>query len=291
MVWYDFLGFKVVFELRNLTHAALALNLSQPAVTKLVKRLEDHFAVSLFERHKTGLMPNQYAERLYEAILEMERTYLAAKSDIGKRSEDELPDNLKIGCNTIWNYLYLPPLLGTEGLFRNKSFSIEVDSSPALLEGLLAGSYDLVFCKFIPEAIRANMVFKPVLKTRLAVFSKDDAIHEGKMISLAHDNAASSMKGRHAGVEPLYELLARPKATVQTLFSMINLMRDGGYCTILPVDFETVFADYGIHENIEYSEYFPSYWCGVAYMEPFQDPSVIEAIRHTLLDSNGTAAP
>jgi len=49
---------------RNLGRAAAAMNISQPAATKLLQQLEETFAVPLFTRLARGMVPTPYGEAL-----------------------------------------------------------------------------------------------------------------------------------------------------------------------------------------------------------------------------------
>jgi DNA-binding transcriptional LysR family regulator len=49
---------------RSILHAATALNMSQPAATKLLKDLETDFAVKLFSRTNRGVIPTEFGEAL-----------------------------------------------------------------------------------------------------------------------------------------------------------------------------------------------------------------------------------
>ena len=49
--------FVAVFEQKNLSKAAEAIPLSQPALTRSVRTLEDQVGVELFLRHARGATP------------------------------------------------------------------------------------------------------------------------------------------------------------------------------------------------------------------------------------------
>ena len=51
--------FKVVAELKSMTSASTVLNISQPALTKNMKRLEEQYGVPFFERHAKGVSLTQ----------------------------------------------------------------------------------------------------------------------------------------------------------------------------------------------------------------------------------------
>ena len=51
-------------ETANLNHAAEGLGISQPAISKLLKELEEGLGVELFERHARGVLPTVYGETM-----------------------------------------------------------------------------------------------------------------------------------------------------------------------------------------------------------------------------------
>jgi len=60
--------FKVVAEQENLTRASEILLISQPAVTKHIKNLENELNVKLFTRSKYGMILNENGKKLYDKI-------------------------------------------------------------------------------------------------------------------------------------------------------------------------------------------------------------------------------
>ena len=62
--------FVTVANEKNLTKASKLLNISQPAVTKRIKNLEDAIDVRLFERSRKGMVLTSEGERLYRKINE-----------------------------------------------------------------------------------------------------------------------------------------------------------------------------------------------------------------------------
>jgi len=71
--------FACILEEGSITAAAQKLRLSQPALTKAMKLLEDELGVALFERTMTGITPTTYGDALYgraKAILsELQRAH------------------------------------------------------------------------------------------------------------------------------------------------------------------------------------------------------------------------
>ena len=70
-------AFKTIMELGSFTRAAEKLNLSQPAVSKLIFLLERRCGFSLFHRQKNGVVPTAEGQMLYS---EVERVFLSVDS-------------------------------------------------------------------------------------------------------------------------------------------------------------------------------------------------------------------
>lgn len=60
--------FKIVADEENLTKASEILHISQPAVTKHIKNLENELNVQLFKRSKYGMILNEKGKKLYLQI-------------------------------------------------------------------------------------------------------------------------------------------------------------------------------------------------------------------------------
>ena len=60
--------FKIVADEENLTKASEILHISQPAVTKHIKNLENELKVELFKRSKYGMILNKNGKKLYLQI-------------------------------------------------------------------------------------------------------------------------------------------------------------------------------------------------------------------------------
>lgn len=70
-------AFKTIMELGSFTRAAQKLNLTQPAVSKLIILLEHKCGFQLFHRQKNGVVPTAEGDMLYA---EVERVFLGLES-------------------------------------------------------------------------------------------------------------------------------------------------------------------------------------------------------------------
>ena len=72
--------FKIVADEENLTKASEILHISQPAVTKHIKNLENELNVELFKRSKYGMILNENGKKLYLQI--KDSIEILSKSDL-----------------------------------------------------------------------------------------------------------------------------------------------------------------------------------------------------------------
>src|SRR5260370_41586925 len=66
----------------NLSQSAIALNTTQPALSKWLKELEEDVGLPLFERHARGLRPTSNGEALIEHARRIEAHLDTARDDM-----------------------------------------------------------------------------------------------------------------------------------------------------------------------------------------------------------------
>ncbi len=108
---YQLRAFVTVAKIGQLTRAAEALHVTQPAVTSQIKALEEELGVSLFDRRPGGIALTRAGERL---LPEAEKVLAAAGSLIGRARElqGEVSGALVIGTLGDPDALRLGSLLG-----------------------------------------------------------------------------------------------------------------------------------------------------------------------------------
>src|ERR1700678_131684 len=102
-----FLG---VVEKRNITAAAEALNISQPALTRSIRQLEKTIGVPLFERLPTGVVLTKQGEVLARRVKLMELEYRHALSEISAL-EQGMTGVLRVGGGPLWVSMILPDVI------------------------------------------------------------------------------------------------------------------------------------------------------------------------------------
>jgi DNA-binding transcriptional LysR family regulator len=110
MDWDKLRIFHAVADKGSLTHAGEVLHLSQSAVSRQIRALEESLSVTLFHRHARGLILTEQGELLFDATSQMVRRLDAAAARI-RDSEDEVFGELRVTTTTGFGTLWLAPRL------------------------------------------------------------------------------------------------------------------------------------------------------------------------------------
>lgn len=113
MDWDKLRIFHAVADAGSLTHAGDKLNLSQSAVSRQIRALEESLNSTLFHRHARGLILTEQGELLFDATSAMSKRLDAAAARI-RDSEEEVFGELRVtttfGFGTLWLAPRLPKL-------------------------------------------------------------------------------------------------------------------------------------------------------------------------------------
>ena len=110
MDWDKLRIFHAVADKGSLTHAGDVLHLSQSAVSRQIRALEESLSVTLFHRHARGLILTEQGELLFDATTQMARRLDAAEARI-RDSEDEVFGELRVTTTIGFGTLWLAPRL------------------------------------------------------------------------------------------------------------------------------------------------------------------------------------
>lgn len=111
MDWDKLRIFHSVADAGSLTHAGETLHLSQSAVSRQIRGLEESLNVTLFHRHARGLILTEQGELLFDATSAMIKRLDAAEARI-RDSEDEVFGELRVTTTIGFGTLWLAPRLG-----------------------------------------------------------------------------------------------------------------------------------------------------------------------------------
>jgi DNA-binding transcriptional LysR family regulator len=149
--------FHKVAELEHITHAAEALGLSQPAVTKIIQSLEHEVGLELIERQgrrialtHAGHTLHQYTRRLFALEREMEDT-LATLRDIEG-------GEVILAANTTTGIYLLPPIVARfRARYPHVNLRISILNSHEIIEGTLNWQLDFGLVEGDPSALSPEL--------------------------------------------------------------------------------------------------------------------------------------
>ena len=110
MDWDKLRIFHAVADAGSLTHAGDVLHLSQSAVSRQIRALEESLNTTLFHRHARGLILTEQGELLFDATSAMAKRLDAASARI-RDSEEEVFGELRVTTTTGFGSLWLAPRL------------------------------------------------------------------------------------------------------------------------------------------------------------------------------------
>lgn len=110
MDWDKLRIFHAVADAGSLTHAGDSLHLSQSAVSRQIRALEDSLSTTLFHRHARGLILTEQGELLFDATRAMSKRLEAASARI-RDSEEEVFGQIRVTTTIGFGSLWLAPRL------------------------------------------------------------------------------------------------------------------------------------------------------------------------------------
>ncbi len=97
---------KVLVEEQSLTRAAQKMGMQQPALSKILKSLEEQFERRLFSRTASGLKPSSFTLELYRMAQETDGVWSSSMNRLLEK-ESRVEGSYSIGCHSILASTYL----------------------------------------------------------------------------------------------------------------------------------------------------------------------------------------
>lgn len=136
--------FYVVANNGNITKASLELNISQPAISKSIKNLEEQLGGTLFVRTKRGVILTEEGQEFYKYIKQAMEYISSAENKFGELSNLET-GTIRIGISTTLTKEFLLPFLEKfHNLYPKIDIQITTGMSSTLFQKLRNGLIDTV---------------------------------------------------------------------------------------------------------------------------------------------------
>lgn len=189
--------FLALARMLNFTRAAEACNVTQPALTRSIQRLEDELGGPLLLRERSRTHLTELGRRMLPLLQQTADAAAAVQARAAqyRRQEDEAPLRLGLAPGVPLAPL-LPPLREVAARIKGFDLSLLRREAPGLVDALLAGEMDLAL---LPEAapLPERLNRWPVWPERLAVL-----LPEGHAAASGGAAVASAALAEHAMVAP-----------------------------------------------------------------------------------------
>lgn len=217
-------AFNAVMKTGSTTGAANVLGISQPAISRSLKRLEDTTKLKLFERSGPRLTPTPEAHLLHREILD---TYVGLDRlrQTVARIRSAGTGALRLASSAALGLTFVPAVLKPFLAKRpDVSVTFEIANSATVRNLVASGTHDIGLCA--DEVDASNLVVEPFVTTRgVCVMRAEhplarretitaDMLAGEVLISLAPDDTA-----RRRFDEALSAAGVRPHIAVETQFA------------------------------------------------------------------------
>ncbi|NIE63288.1 LysR family transcriptional regulator [Burkholderia sp. Ax-1719] len=135
----------------NIHRAAAALNMTQPAASRLLRELEEMLGALLFERMPRGMKPTLYGDALIRHARAVLGSLDQAQEELTALKAGRL-GHVAVGAITSPGVRVLPAAVAAvKRTHANMRISVEIDASNALLEHLAQDKLDVVLGRLSAE--------------------------------------------------------------------------------------------------------------------------------------------
>lgn len=145
------LTYLEVIEAGSFSEVAKRMQISQPAVSFQIQKLERDLGVRLIDRSHQPLTMTEAGRRLlrFARVVKQEREGLFRDLE---RLRDEVTGEIVVAASTIPGEVLVPPIVaGFRQAFPGAGFRMEVMDSGAVIQQVSGGTYDVGFCGVEPE--------------------------------------------------------------------------------------------------------------------------------------------
>lgn len=169
MDWDKLRIFHAVADAGSLTHAGDTLHLSQSAVSRQIRALEESLGTTLFHRHARGLILTEQGELLFDATSSMARNLDSASARI-RDSEEKVFGQLRVTTTMGFGTLWLAPRL-TRLYQRFPDLKIDLMLEERVLDLPMREADVAIRMK---EPAQADLIRKRLLNIRMRLYATPD---------------------------------------------------------------------------------------------------------------------
>ena len=163
--------FNAVARHGSFSAAARALGMTQPGLTKAVRRLEDSLECTLFARLPRGVALTEQGQALLRHASQLDVQLQDARDEVRALARGAV-GALRIGAGPSWLSRALPRIIAELATqYPGLSFQVEGGFNRGLIEALRAGDLDLVVSA-LPDRSPAGLQAIPLTRDTISVVAR-----------------------------------------------------------------------------------------------------------------------
>lgn len=239
MDWDKLRIFHAVADAGSLTHAGDTLHLSQSAVSRQIRALEESLNTTLFHRHARGLILTEQGELLFDATSAMSKRLEIASARIHD-SEEEVFGELRVTTTTAFGCLWLAPRL-THLYEKYPNLKIDLMMEERVLDLPMREADVAIRMK---EPSQADLIRRKLMEVRMRLYATPEYLKKHgmpqSMPELKNHRLIAQGVGAtqvHAGHKMVQELLTHDMMstlTVNNYFGVLQAARSHLGIGLLP---------------------------------------------------------
>ncbi len=239
MDWDKLRIFHAVADAGSLTHAGDVLHLSQSAVSRQIRALEESLDTTLFHRHARGLILTEQGELLFDATQAMVKRLDAAAARI-RDSEDEVLGELRVTTTTGFGTLWLAPRL-TALYAKYPALKIDLMLEERVLDLPMREADVAIRMK---EPSQADLIRKRLMNIRMRLYASPKYLEISGAPETVEDLSQHRLISQHVGtpqvaagatlVQELMTLDIPSTLTVNNYFGVLQAVLNNLGIGVLP---------------------------------------------------------
>lgn len=225
----------------SLRSAARRLDVSQPALTRMIRELEIELAAPLLVRTSQGVLPTAQGQVLFERAQKVARELQAATEQISQLG-GQMRGELNIGAVPVAVLLLIPEALRTFGRdFPDIKLRVSEELYIAQLQRLRSGQVDIAVGGIPAGLASGEFVTEELMTTTMVVVARKGGPHakakrlaqlaDAKWVytGAATDTGYATQLFQRHGLQP-----PRMGAVVNSTLTLLSLVGTGDYVGLLP---------------------------------------------------------
>ena len=286
MDWDKLRIFHAVADAGSLTHAGDTLHLSQSAVSRQIRALEESLNTTLFHRHARGLILTEQGELLFDATSSMQRKLDTAEAKI-RDTEDEVHGELRVTTTVGFGTLWLVPRLAA--LYEQyPDLKIDLMLEEQVLDLPMREADVAIRMK---EPSQADLVRRKLMEVHMRLYASTDYLEQNGTPRSLEDLSRHRIISQHtsseqvsAGATLVRSLMTHKierRLTVNNYFGVLRGVMHGLGIGVLPDYLTEDFPDLvRVLPDVASNEV-PVY---LAYPEELRHSKRIEAFRNFVIE-------